>query len=180
MIIPSFRDKSEKFCCNYVADFLSFENSYFSLSFPRSKICAYLLPLYCHGVPFVIKTIRITSKVSLHCNKTRSFRPITILITNQTKPPIDLTCFDCLRETETALDSLVGNRTRLSSTGLKLIEIECQQMKSNENEIRTHFNGSFAVPFTMTIKAIVISNQDCFDGEWNALYVPKFYNHNRG
>ena len=42
-------------------------------------------------------------------------------------------------------------------------------MKSNENEIPTHLNGSFAVPFTMTIKAIVISNQDCFDGEWNAL-----------
>ena len=59
-----------------------------------------------HGVPFVIKTIKITSKVRLHCNKTRSFRPITILITNQTKAPVDLTCFDCLRETETAFDSL--------------------------------------------------------------------------
>ena len=42
-------------------------------------------------------------------------------------------------------------------------------MKSNENEIMTHLNNSFAVPFTMTIKTIVISNQDCFDGEWNAL-----------
>ena len=45
---------------------------------------------FCHGVPFVIKTIRITSKVRLHCNKTCSFRPITILITNQTKPPMTL------------------------------------------------------------------------------------------
>ena len=44
----------------------------------------------------------------LHSNKTRSFRPITILITNHTKPPV-VTCFDCLRETETALDSLAGN-----------------------------------------------------------------------
>ena len=114
-----------------------------------------------HGVPFVIKTIRITSKVRLHCNKTRSFRPITILITNRTKPPIDLACFDCLHETETALYSLVGNRTRLSSTGSGLIEMECQQMKSNGNEITTHLNGSFAVPFMMTIKTIVISNQDC-------------------
>ena len=68
-----------------------------------------------------------------------------------------------------AFDSLAGNRTRLSSTGTELIEMECQQMKSNENEITTHLNGSFAVPFTMTIKTIVISNQDCFDGEWNAL-----------
>ena len=42
-------------------------------------------------------------------------------------------------------------------------------MKSNENEITTHLNDSFAVPFTMTIKTIVISNQDCFDGEWNPL-----------
>ena len=39
-----------------------------------------------HGIPFVIKTIRITSKVRLHCNETRSFRSITILITNQTVP----------------------------------------------------------------------------------------------
>ena len=124
-----------------------------------------------HGVPFVIKTIRITSKVRLRCNKTRSFRPITILITNQTKPPIDLTCFDCLRETETALDSLAGNQTQLSSTGSILIEMECKQMKSNEHEISTHLNGFFAVPFTMTIKTIVISNQDCFDGEWNPLLV---------
>ena len=105
----------------------------------------------------------------LRCNKTRSFRPITILITNQTKPPVDLTCFDCLRETETALDRLAGNRTRLSSTGSKLIEMECQQMKSNENKITTHLNGSFAVPFTMTVRTIVISNQNRFDGEWNAL-----------
>ena len=124
-----------------------------------------------HGVIFVIKTIRITSKVRLHCNKTRSFCPITILITNQTKPPIDLTCFVCLRETETALDSLAGNQTQLSSTGSKLIKMECKQMKSNENEIATHLNGFFAVPFTMTIKTIVISNQDCFEGEWNALVI---------
>ena len=124
-----------------------------------------------HGVPFLIKTIRITSKVRLHCNYTRSFRPIAILITNQTKPSIDLTCFDCSRETETALGSLAGNRTRLSSTGLKVIEMDCQEMKSNENEITTHLNGSFIVPFTMTIKTIVISNQDCFDGDWNALKV---------
>ena len=88
-----------------------------------------------HGVPFVIKTIRITSKVRLYCNKTRSFRPITILITNQTKPLIDLACFDCLHQTEGTLDGLAGNRTRLSSTGSELIEMECQQMKSNENEI---------------------------------------------
>ena len=120
---------------------------------------------YLHGVSFVIKTIRITFKVSLHCNKTCSFRPITILITSQTKPPIDLTCFDCLRKTKNALNSLSGNRTRLSSTGSKLIEMKCQQMKSNENEITTHLNGSFAVSFTMTIETIVISNQDCFDGE---------------
>ena len=86
-----------------------------------------------YGVPFVIKTIRITSKVRLHCNKTRSFRPITILITNQTKPPIDLTCFDCLRETETALGSLAGNRTRLSSTGLKLIERDEFEQKRNHD-----------------------------------------------
>ena len=105
----------------------------------------------------------------LHCNKTRSFRPITILITNQTKAPIDLTCFDCFLKTETAFDSLAGNRTRLSSTGSKLIEIECQQMKSNENEITAHLTCSLAVPFTMTIKTIVISDQGCFDGEWNAL-----------
>ena len=80
-----------------------------------------------------------------------------------------LTCFDCFRETETALDSLGRNRTRLSSTGSKLIEMKCQQMKSNENEITTHLNGSFAVPFTMTIKTIVISNH--FDGEWNTLKI---------
>ena len=51
--------------------------------------------------------------------------------------------------------------------------MECQQTKSNENEITTNLNGSFAVPFTMTIKTIVISNQDCncFDGEWNALTI---------
>ena len=128
------------------------------------------LRLLCnHGVRFVIKTIRITSKVRLHCNKTRSFGPIKILITNQTKSSIDLVCFDCLRQTKTSLVCLAENRTRLSSTGSELIEMECQQMKSNENEITTHFNGSFAVPFTMTIKTIVISNQDCFDGEWNAL-----------
>ena len=42
-------------------------------------------------------------------------------------------------------------------------------MKSNENKITTYLNGSFAVPFTMTIRTIVISDQDCFDGEWNAL-----------
>ena len=123
-----------------------------------------------HDVPFVIKTIRITSKVRFHYNKTRSFRPITILITNQ----IDLACFDCLPKTETALDSLVGNRTRLSSTDSELIEMECQQMKSNENKITTHLNGSFAVPFTMTIKTIVISNQDCFDGKWDALINSRF------
>ena len=115
--------------------------------------------------------MRITSKVRLHYNKTRSFRPLTILIINQTKPPIDLACFDCLRETETALDSLAGNRTRLSSTGLELIEMECQQMKSNEIEITTHLNGSLAVPFKMTIETIVISNPDWFDGDWNALQV---------
>ena len=66
---------------------------------------------------------------------------------------------------------LAGNRTQLSLTGSELIEMECQQMKSNENEITTHLNGSSAVPFTMTIKIIVISNQYCFDGEWNALYM---------
>ena len=49
--------------------------------------------------------------------------------------------------------------------------MECWQMNSNENEITTHLNGSFAVPFTMTIKTIVISNPDCFDGEWNSLMV---------
>ena len=53
----------------------------------------------------------------------------------------------------------------------ELIEIECQQMKSNKKEITTHLNGSFAVPFTMTIKTIVISDQACFYGEWNALHV---------
>ena len=42
-------------------------------------------------------------------------------------------------------------------------------MKSNGNEITTHLNGSFAVPFTMTIKTIVISNH--FDGEWNSLKI---------
>ena len=47
-------------------------------------------------------------------------------------------------------------------------------MKSNENEITPHLNGSFAVPFTMTLKTILISNQDCFDGEWNALIVSGF------
>ena len=56
----------------------------------------------------------------------------------------------------------------------KLIEMECKQMKSNENEITTHLNGSFAVPFTMTIKKIVISDQDCFDGERNALIDSSF------
>ena len=142
---------------------------------PQSKSASQITSRYQHGVPFVINTIRITSKVRLYCNKTRSFRLITILITNQTKPRIDLTCIDCLRETETALDSLAGNRTRLSSTGSKLIEMECQQMKSNENEIATHLNGSFTVPLTMTIKAIVISNQDCFDGEWNALNISASY-----
>ena len=72
--------------------------------------------------------------------------------------PIDLACSDCLRETEAALDSLAGNRTLLRSIGSELIEMECQQMKSNENEITTHLNGSFAVPFPTTIKTIVISN----------------------
>ena len=111
---------------------------------PKDKIKKYNSGLsrllYIHAVPFVIKTIRITSKVRLHCSKTCSFRLITVLITNQTKSPIDLTCFDCLRETETSLDSLAGNRTRLSSTGSKLIEMEYQQIKSNENEIITHLN----------------------------------------
>ena len=120
-----------------------------------------------HGVPLVIKTIMITSKV--RGSIAIKVVPITILITNQTKPPIDLACFDCLRETETALDSFAGNRTQLSSTGSELVEEECQQIKSNENEITTHLNGSLTVPFTMTIKTIMISNQDCFDGEWNAL-----------
>ena len=64
---------------------------------------------------------------------------------------------------------------RWSTTGSKLIEMECQQMESNENEITTHPNGSFAILFTMTIKTIVISNQDRFDGEWNALHVPRCY-----
>ena len=75
----------------------------------RDGIMKTRLATIIHVVPFVIKTIRIASKVRLHCNKTRFFRPITILITNQTKPPIDLACFDCLRQTETALDSLAGN-----------------------------------------------------------------------
>ena len=44
-------------------------------------------------------------------------------------------------------------------------------MKSNENESTTDLIGSFAVPLTMTIKTIVISSQDCFDGEWNAFMV---------
>ena len=74
----------------------------------------------------------------------------------------------------------------LSSTGSELIEMECQQMKSNENEITTHLNGSFSVPLTMTIKTTVISNQDYFDGEWNALCIsdlltdtiPRLRNHN--
>ena len=44
-------------------------------------------------------------------------------------------------------------------------------MKLNENETMTHLNSYFAVTFTMTIRTIVISNQDCFDGEWNALYI---------
>ena len=87
------------------------------------------------------------------------------MITNQTKPPIDLTCFDCLCKTETAVASLMGNRTHLSSTGSKVIEMERQQMKLNKNKITTYLNGSFAVQFIMTIKTIVISNQDSFDGE---------------
>ena len=122
-----------------------------------------------HDVPFVIKTIKISSKVRFCCIKARSFRLITIVITNQTKPAIELACFNCLHKIDTALDSLAGNRTRLSLTGSELIEMECQQMKSNENELTTHLNGSFAVPFSMTIKTIVISNQDYFDGEWNVL-----------
>ena len=48
-------------------------------------------------------------------------------------------------------------------------------MKSNDNKITTHLNGSFAVPFTMTIKTIVISNQDCSDGKWNALITTRFH-----
>ena len=48
-------------------------------------------------------------------------------------------------------------------------------MKSNENETTPHLNGSFAVPFTMTKKTIMISNQDCFDGEWNALFDMKYH-----
>ena len=84
---------------------------------PLTKFSKTKMFRHIHGIPFVIKTIRITSKVRLHCNKTSSFCPITILITNQTKPPIDIACFDCLRETETALDSLAGNRMLLSSTG---------------------------------------------------------------
>ena len=104
-------------------------------------------------------------------NNQHSFGPITILITNQTKTPIDFASFDCLPKPRLSFDSLAGSQTRLSSTGSELIEMECQQMKSNknENEKTTHLNSSFAVTLTMTIKTIVISNQDCFDGEWNTL-----------
>ena len=112
-----------------------------------------------HGVPFVIKTIRITSKVRLHCNKTRSVRPITILITNQTKPHIDLTCFDCFPETETALDSLAGNRTQQVQNSLKW---KCKQIKSNENEITTHLNGLIQIlisPLNISqIKRFMVQN----------------------
>ena len=45
-------------------------------------------------------------------------------------------------------------------------------MRSNENEIITNLNGFFVVPFTMTIKTIVISNQECYElcDEWNAFF----------
>ena len=52
--------------------------------------------------------------------------------------------------------------------------MECQQMKSNENEITIHLNDSFAVPFMITIKTIMISDHDCFDGIWSALNILRF------
>ena len=80
---------------------------------------------------------------------------------------MDLACFYYLREIETALDSFAENRMPLSSTGRKqLIE-----MPTDETERKRNHDTSFAVPFTMTIETIVISNQDCFDGEWNALTI---------
>ena len=117
-----------------------------------------------------MNTIRIISKVRLNCNKTRSFCLITILITNQTKPLyIDLACFDCC--TKRRLPSIVWQKLNATELGSELIEMECQQMRSNENEIITNLNGFFVAPFTMTMKTIVISNQECYElcGEWNAL-----------
>ena len=118
-----------------------------------------------------MNTIRIISKVRLNCNKTRSFCLITILITNQTKPlHIDLACFDCC--TKRRLPSIVWQKLNATELGSELIEMECQQMRSNENEIITNLNGFFVAPFTMTMKPIVISNQECYElcGEWNALF----------
>ena len=118
-----------------------------------------------------MNTIRIISKVRLNCNKTRSFCLITILITNQTKPLyIDLACFDCC--TKPRLPSIVWQKLNATELGSELTEMECQQMRSNENEIITNLNGFFVVPFTMTIKTIVISNQECYElcGEWNAFF----------
>ena len=118
-----------------------------------------------------MNTIRIISKVRFNCNKTRSFCLITILITNQTKPLyIDLACFDCCAKPR--LPSIVWQKLNTTELGSELIEMECQQMRSNENEIITNLNGFFVVPFTMTIKTIVISNQECYElcDEWNAFF----------
>ena len=93
------------------------------------------------------------------------------MITNQTKPLyIDLACYDCC--TKPRLPSIVWQQLNATELGSELIEMECQQMRSNENEIITNLNGFFVVPFTMTIKTIVISNQECYElcGEWNALF----------
>ena len=49
--------------------------------------------------------------------------------------------------------------------------MECQQMKSNQMEATTNPNDCLAVPFAMTVKTILLPNQDCFDSERNALFI---------
>ena len=121
-----------------------------------------------HGVPFVIKTIRITSKVRLHCNKTRSFRLITILITNQTKPPIDLTCFDCLRESR--LPSTLWRKS--NSAEFDRFETHWNGMPADEIERKRNHDTSQRL-FRCSIDDDYQNNRNfksrLFDGEWNAL-----------
>ena len=99
-------------------------------------------------------------------NKSRSFLPIAIMITNQTKPPLlYLDRFDYWLENETFWGLFTGKPKQWNIQQPRSTWIGWKLSNRHWNPLAT----TSVVPLLMLMRTILMPNHDYFDGERNAL-----------